>query len=189
MATHELAMRPRHLKEKGDNLVNLRFGLRSSECESVFLIRLAVGLVVFIPEGIQKLLFPELLGSGRFVHIGIPWSCILGALAGVVETVCGLLIVFGLATRLATFPLIIILVVYILSTKVPILLGHDWWIIHLPKFERYGFWSMQHEARVDFSILLGAVFLLLAGGGRWSVNAWFTRREVGVTSPHTRDTA
>ena len=29
------------------------------------LVRLMVGLVVFLPEGIQKLAFPEILGSGR----------------------------------------------------------------------------------------------------------------------------
>jgi hypothetical protein len=29
------------------------------------LVRLIVGLVVFLPEGIQKLAFPEILGSGR----------------------------------------------------------------------------------------------------------------------------
>ena len=34
-------------------------------------VRLAVALV-FLPEGIQKLLFPEILGSGRFARIGIP---------------------------------------------------------------------------------------------------------------------
>jgi hypothetical protein len=36
------------------------------------LVRLMVGLVVFFPEGIQKLVFPEILGAGRFVNIGIP---------------------------------------------------------------------------------------------------------------------
>jgi hypothetical protein len=33
------------------------------------LIRLLVGLVVFFPEGIQKLLFPDILGAGRFLRI------------------------------------------------------------------------------------------------------------------------
>jgi putative oxidoreductase len=37
------------------------------------LVRLAVGLIVFFPEGIQKLIFPDILGAGRFLRIGIPY--------------------------------------------------------------------------------------------------------------------
>jgi putative oxidoreductase len=36
------------------------------------LVRLMVGLIVFLPEGIQKLVFPEILGAGRCANIGIP---------------------------------------------------------------------------------------------------------------------
>jgi hypothetical protein len=34
-------------------------------------VRLLVGLVVFLPEGIQKLAFPEILGAVRFAYIAI----------------------------------------------------------------------------------------------------------------------
>src|SRR5258707_14385682 len=83
------------------------------------LVRLLVGLVVFLPEGIQKLTFPDILGAGRFANIGIPYPELLGPFVGVVETVCGMLIIVGLFTRLAAVPLIIIMVVAIVSTKVP----------------------------------------------------------------------
>jgi uncharacterized membrane protein YphA (DoxX/SURF4 family) len=106
---------------------------------AVVLIRLAVGLTVFFPEGLQKLLFPEILGAGRFSGIGIPWPEFFGPFVGVVETVCGLLIVLGLATRWATIPLIITMIVALVSTKLPILLGHDWWIFHVRALNRYGF--------------------------------------------------
>jgi putative oxidoreductase len=96
-------------------------------------------LVVFFPEGIQKLAFPTILGAGRFVDIGIPYPDFMGPFVGVVETVCGALIIFGLFTRIASVPLIIIMVVAIVSTKVPILLDHDFWIFHLPKLPHYGF--------------------------------------------------
>jgi len=141
----------------------------------VLLIRLAVGLAVFFPEGLQKLIFPELLGPGRFAAIGFPWPDTLGNFVGVVETVCGLMIIVGLATRLAAIPLIIIMVVAIVSTKIPIWLGHDWWIFHVGKLGRYGFWSMQHEARADVTMLLSATFLLIVGGGRHSLDAWLVR--------------
>ena len=67
------------------------------------------------------------------------------------------------------------MIVAIVSTKVPILLGHDFWIFHLPKLPRYGFWSMMHEARADFDMLLGALYLLIEGAGAWSLDAMLAR--------------
>jgi putative oxidoreductase len=137
----------------------------------VILIRLMVGLAVFFPEGIQKLIFPELLGAGRFTRIGIPFPDLMGPFVGVVEIICGALIVVGFLTRLAAIPLIITMVVAISSTKIPILLGHEFWIFHLPKFDHYGFWSAQHESRADLAMLLGSLYLLIEGAGRWSIDA------------------
>jgi uncharacterized membrane protein YphA (DoxX/SURF4 family) len=71
----------------------------------------------------------------------------MGPFVGVVEIVCGTLIILGLLTRLAAVPLILIMIVAILSTKIPILLEHDFWVFHVAKLPRYGFWSMLHEAR------------------------------------------
>ena len=108
------------------------------------LVRLLVGLVVSFPEGIQKLMFPDLLGAGRFANIGIPFPELMGPFVGCVEILCGALIIAGLLTRLAAIPLIVIMVVAIVSTKIPMLLRHDFWIFHLPRLARYGFWSMAH---------------------------------------------
>jgi len=141
------------------------------------LVRLMVGLVVFFPEGLQKLLFPAILGAGRFAKIGIPWPEVLAPFVGVTETICGALIVVGFLTRLAAIPLIVIMVVAIVSTKVPILLGRDFWLFHVPQMSRYGFWSMLHEARADLDMLLGCIYLLIVGGGRWSLDAWISSRE------------
>jgi len=146
------------------------------------LVRLIVGLVVFFPEGIQKLIFPAILGAGRFANIGIPHPELMGPFVGVVETVCGALIILGLLTRLAAIPLIIIMIVAIVSTKVPILLGHDFWIFHLPKLARYGFWSMMHEARDDFGMLFGSLYLLIEGAGAWSLDAVLARNSQPITS-------
>ena len=131
---------------------------------------------MFFPEGIQKLVFPEVLGAGRFAHIGIPYPDLMGPFVGVVETTCGALIIVGLITRLAAIPLIVVMIVAIISTKVPILLGHDFWIFHVPKLPRYGFWSMAHEARADFDMLLGAIYLLIVGAGPWSLDALLAHR-------------
>ena len=122
----------------------------------VFLVRLMVGSV-FLLEGIQKFLFQEALGVGRFVKIGIPAPQIMAPFVGIVEIVFGALILLGLFTRLAAVPLTIDILVAIAATKIPILIDG-------------GFWKMAHEARVDWSMLLGLICLLLVGGGRWSLD-------------------
>lgn len=138
---------------------------------AVVLIRLMVGSV-FLAEGIQKFLYPNALGMGRFAKIGIPAPEVMGPFVGVVEIVCGSLILLGLVTRLAAIPLLIDITVAILSTKVPILLGQGFWGFQLPKLDRYGIWSMLHEARTDLSMWLGLVFLLIVGAGALSLDAW-----------------
>jgi putative oxidoreductase len=150
--------------------------LRTSESGWTILVRLLVGLVVFLPEGIQKLIFTDVLGAGRFAKIGIPYPDVMGPFVGAVEIVCGLLIILGLLTRLAAIPLIIIMIVALVSTKLPILLGHDVGMFHLAQdIKRTGFWSMMHEARADLTMLLGCVYLLIVGAGRWSLDAVLAR--------------
>lgn len=127
------------------------------------LIRLAVGSI-FLSEGIQKFLFPAELGVGRFMKIGIPAPGLLAPFVGVVEIICGLLVLAGLATRLAAVPLVINMLVAIATTKISILLQR-------------GFWAMAHEARTDFAMLLGAAFLLIAGAGPLSLDAKLTPSE------------
>lgn len=145
---------------------------------SVILIRIVVG-GVFLSEGIQKFLFPNELAGGRFTKIGIPAPEVMGPFVGAIETVCGLLIILGLLTRLAAIPLITNMCVALISTKLPILLGHGFWRFSLSKLSSYGFWSMAHEARTDFSMLLGSIFLLIAGAGAWSLDA-----RLGSNRPH-----
>jgi uncharacterized membrane protein YphA (DoxX/SURF4 family) len=125
----------------------------------VALIRLMVG-AVFLSEGIQKFLFPAEVGAGRFAKIGFPSPEIVAPFVGCFEIMCGLLVLLGLITRLAVVPLIVIMLTAISTTKIPIFL-HD------------GFWKMAHEARTDWSMLLGSIFLLLVGGGQWSLDALF----------------
>jgi len=140
---------------------------------AVIVIRLLVGWV-FVSEGIQKFLFADALGSGRFERIGIPAPHVLAPFVGLVEVLCGILIILGVFTRLATIPLLIDISVAIISTKIPILLGRNLWRFIAPK-PPYGIWVMLHEARVDFSMFLGLVFILIVGPGRWSFD-WSHRR-------------
>jgi len=150
--------------------MNLRDLIDTTALRSVILIRLVVGWV-FLSEGIQKFLFPAENGAGRFARIGIPSPDVMGPFVGVVEIVCGALILIGFLTRLAAIPLIINMLVAILSTKIPILLGHGFWGFSLRNLPYYGFWGMFHEARTDFAMLLSSIFLLIVGGGLWSLDA------------------
>jgi uncharacterized membrane protein YphA (DoxX/SURF4 family) len=128
----------------------------------VIIIRLMVG-AVFLSEGVQKFLFPADVGAGRFERIGIPSPELTAPFVGCFEIVCGALLLLGLFTRFAAVPLIIIMLTAIATTKVPILLEQ-------------GFWKMAHEARTDWSMLLGSVFLLIVGGGQWSLDdTWLAK--------------
>jgi uncharacterized membrane protein YphA (DoxX/SURF4 family) len=151
----------------------LLFGSRAPA--ATILIRLIVG-GVFLSEGIQKFLFPDAVGVGRFAKIGIPSPEVMAPFVGVFEIGCGALILLGLLTRLAAIPMIANMTVAILSTKIPILLGHGYWIFSNPKAGPYGgFWGMVHEARTDFSMILGAIFLLIVGAGSISLD-WLISR-------------
>ena len=134
------------------------------------LIRLLVGWV-FLVEGILKYLWIDDLGVGRFTSIGIPVPHFTAPFVGLVEMVCGALVIVGLFTRLAAIPLLIDISVAILSTKVPILLCHGYWRFSLPNLKHYGVLSMLHEARTDFSMVLGLTFILVVGGGALSADA------------------
>ena len=155
----------------------LRQLIATSAPISVILIRLLVG-GVFLLEGIQKFLYPNEVGAGRFAKIGIPAAEVMGPFVGVVEIVCGTLVLVGLLTRLAAILLIINMLVAILSTKIPILLGHGFWGFSLRNLPYYGFWGFVHEARTDLSMLLGSLFLLLVGAGAWSIDARLSRTSV-----------
>jgi uncharacterized membrane protein YphA (DoxX/SURF4 family) len=66
-------------------------------------------------------------------------------------------VLIGLFTRLAAFPLIIIMLVAIITTKATVLANE-------------GFWEMLHGSRTDWAMLLGSIFLLIKGGGKWSLD-------------------
>ncbi len=155
--------------------MNIKQLIETDAPRSVFLIRLVVG-GVFLSEGIQKFLYSAENGAGRFAKIGIPAPELTGPFVGVVEIVCGALILIGFLTRLAAMPLIIDMLVALLSTKVPILLGHGFWGFSLRNVPYYGVWGMLHEARTDLAMLCGSLFLLIVGAGLWSLDARFSSR-------------
>ena len=112
---------------------------------------------IFLSEGLQKFLFPENRGAGRFEKIGLPEPEFLGTFDGTFEVLCGFLILVGLGTRLALIPLMVIMLIALATTKADILATD-------------GFWEMMHASRTDWAMLLGSTFLPINGGGKWSVD-------------------
>jgi len=130
--------------------------LNTSPRATILLIRLMVG-AVFLSEGIQKFLFPALRGAGRFEKIGLPNPEFLGSFVGFFEILSGALILLGLFTRLAAIPTLFIMLVAIFTTKGAVLTNE-------------GFWPMLHGSRTDWAMLLGSLYLIFEGGGKWSVD-------------------
>lgn len=137
--------------------------LRTDAPKWVILIRLVVG-GIFLSEGIQKFLFPEELGPGRFAAITpLPAPGFFAYLGGTFEIVCGFLLIVGLLTRLAAIPMIVNMIGAEVFTKLPLV-------------SEEGVWTYLHEARAELSQLFGSLFLLIVGAGAWSVDARLAQR-------------
>ena len=156
--------------------------LDASGPRTLVLVRLLVGWV-FIAEGVQKFIFADELGAGRFAKIGIPWPAFTGPFVGLAETLCGVLVIAGFLTRFAALVLLIDISMAIISTKLPILLGHEVGPFSLPKMARYGMWSALHEARTDASMWIGSLYLIIVGAGRWSLDALLGWTQADDRSP------
>jgi len=129
---------------------------------SIVLIRLAVGLI-FFTQGILKYTDPR-MGVIRFARIGFPYPYFTAHFVGTFEVVCGLLVVIGLLTRLASIPLLIVISTAIATTKIPELFRVT-----------QGFWFMASDARTDFAMFCSLIFLIVMGAGRLSADArWFS---------------
>ncbi len=119
--------------------------------------RTIVGLI-FLSEGTQKYLFPELFGTGRFEKIGFSDPAFWAYLVAAFEVICGSLVLLGLFTRLAAIPLFTIMMTAFITTKWPILIDN-------------GFWKMAHEYRTDFAMTMLLAYLFIYGAGKWSVDS------------------
>jgi len=135
--------------------------ISTDNSKTTIIIRLIVG-AVFLSEGVQKFLFPAIRGAGRFEKIGFTSPEFWGSFVGSFEVLGGILILTGLLTRLASIPLIIIMFVAFATTKADVLANE-------------GFWELVHASRTDWAMLLGSIFLLITGGGNWSIDKTLMR--------------
>jgi uncharacterized membrane protein YphA (DoxX/SURF4 family) len=143
-----------------NSIIRFFFGPKPGPA-SIVLIRLAAGLI-FLTQGILKFIDPN-LGVVRFARIGFPHPYFTAHFVGTFEIVCGFLVLLGLWTRAAAVPLLMVISTAIATTKVPELFRAS-----------QGFWYMVSDARTDFAMFCSLVFLILMGGGAWSLDARHT---------------
>jgi putative oxidoreductase len=145
------------MKRVGSNLL-------ATTASPVLVARITVGLI-FLTEGIQKFLFPAILGEGRFEKIGFSNPAFWASFTGTFEIICGILVLIGLLSRFASIPLIIVMITAFITTKIPIL-------------ETHGFWNFAHEYRTDFCMTMLLLFILYYGGGRFSIDEGIFKRKI-----------
>jgi len=138
------------------------FVIRSADGHRALLVRLVVGLI-FLTEGIQKFLFPELLGTGKFLKIGFSDPAFWANFTGTFEIICSIFVLLGLFSRIASIPLFIIMMTAFVTTKWPILMDK-------------GIWVMAHEYRTDFALTLLLIYLFIYGSGSVSVDSMIMRK-------------
>jgi putative oxidoreductase len=137
------------------------------EVRSLIFIRLAVGLI-FLTPGILKYIDPH-MGVLRFVKIGFPYPGFTAHFVGTFEIACGTLVLLGLFTKIASIPLLIVILTAIATTKIPELFRPD-----------QGFWFMVSDARTDFAMTMSLLFLISVGAGSWSLDAFIWRQQLSL---------
>ena len=145
-----------------DRIISLIIG--SSNDYKSLIPRIIVGLV-FLSEGIQKYLFPDIVGVGRFMKIGFENAEFLAYFVATFEIACGIFLLTGLLTRIASIPLLIIMATAIISTKIPKLIND-------------GFWTMAHDSRTDFAMTMLLIYLIIYGAGNFSIDSLIHKRRV-----------
>ena len=141
---------------------------------ATLLLRLMAGSV-FLWEGLMKFAFAN-QGVGRFTKLGFPAPHFTATADAWLEIIGGALLLAGFMTRLIAVPFIIEMIVAMASTKIPMYLGTS--PLPLPPVPpQVGLWAVLHEIRSEYAQLLTVAFLLLAGPGRWSVDALLQRNK------------
>lgn len=152
--------------------------LHTDHSKTTILIRFMVGSI-FLSEGIQKFLYSAQRGVGRFESMGFPAPDFFGNFVGVFEILAGISILAGLFTRIGAFTTFFIMSIAIIVTKIPIGFSESFGPFVLRELSTYGFWSMAHEMRTDWAMWLGSLFLMIKGGGKWSLDSkWISNQKI-----------
>jgi putative oxidoreductase len=134
-------------------------------------LRLVVGLG-FIEHGYAKLS----RGADSFIAIlhamGVPFADLLGWATIAVEIIGGLLILFGAFIRLATLPMIIVLVVAIFTVHLP----NGFSSIKLMSYDATGAHFGQPGYETDLLYIAALLALCIGGAGPFSLDTYLDRQ-------------
>ncbi|HMO18508.1 MAG TPA: DoxX family protein [Oligoflexia bacterium] len=125
--------------------------IKTDTDKATIIIRFIVGYI-FVTEGIQKFIYSDSLGVGRFIKIGILYPEIMAPFVGWCEIIFGAFLLVGFFVRVAFIPLIIIMFTAITTTKIDLLLNE-------------GIFYFSHEARNDLLMIFGLIFIFMKGAG------------------------
>ncbi|WP_374058359.1 DoxX family protein [Bacillus aquiflavi] len=104
---------------------------------------------VFIISGLMKFISPEL--GQVFISLPLPSPMSTMYVIALIEMICGIFILFNKWTRIATIPLMVIMLAALLLTKIPTL--HS------------GFIQFAFNARLDIAMLV-LLFLIFSQSSR-----------------------
>jgi uncharacterized membrane protein YphA (DoxX/SURF4 family) len=138
--------------------------LNTANDSKLIFARVATGLI-FLSEGIQKYLIVSMIGPAYFKEIGFGHPLFWAHFTGAFEISCGILILIGLITRIASIPLLIIMIAAFFTTKLPLLLNS-------------GFLTFAHEYRIDFALTMLLLLQIIYGGGKWSADLKISQRKI-----------
>jgi putative oxidoreductase len=152
---------------------------------TILIIRLMAGSVFFW-EGILKFVYAN-QGVGRFTKLGFPFPETTAHLIATGEIIGGLLLIFGLFTRITAFYFIVQMIVAVLSTKIDLYFGRSP-LPMPPAPPKMGIWAVLHEIRSDYAQILTSLFLLIEGAGRKSLDSVvaITRKKSRLADPSVR---
>jgi putative oxidoreductase len=134
---------------------------------SILIIRLMTG-TVFFWEGILKFVYAN-QGVGRFTKLGFPFPETTAHVIATGEIIGGLLLIFGLFTRITAFYFVVQMIVAVLSTKIDLYFGRSP-LPMPPAPPKMGIWAVMHEIRSDYAQILTCLFLIIEGAGRRSLD-------------------
>ncbi|MCK6212294.1 DoxX family protein [Georgenia sp. EYE_87] len=127
--------------------------------------RVALG-IVFLAHGLQKMLTWGMPGTAAaFEGMGVPAPGLSAWFSAIVETVGGAALILGLLTPLFAALLTINMVGALV-------------IVHLP----FGIWVMENGYELVLALAAGAVALIAAGAGRFSLDAVLAARATARTA-------
>ena len=141
----------------------------------MILIRIMMGLI-FVLEGLQKILQPGTWGTERFVAIGMPWPQFIAPAVGGIETACGLALILNLYAGEAALILMMVSIGAVVSTRIPILMGQPFGPFHLPPAQPTGWLAFLHESRLDLAMFFSSLAVAIDSGLRaFRQREWYNR--------------